>query len=40
LQEFANVRQGIFDTKELRIEYVKGFAENLIMTLQSPFKNA
>lgn len=35
LQEFANVRQGIFDDSEKRVEYVANYASNLIMLLQS-----
>lgn len=35
LQELANVRQGIFDEKPNRVEYVTNFASNLIMLMQS-----
>jgi hypothetical protein len=38
LQEFTNIRQGIFDPTEQRIEYVKNLAQNLIMILRSPAK--
>ena len=38
LQEFANVRQGLFEPTEQRIEYVKNLAQNMIMLLRSPAK--
>lgn len=38
LQELVNVRQGIFDTTDQRVEYVKSIAQNMIMVLRSPAK--